>query len=388
MRGESGSLLGLPAVRALLVVSALGFTSYAVTLAALPSYAVAAGSPVAAAGTVTTVLLAVTVLTQATVPRSVARFGLGPVLGAGLLALGAPAPLYLLGDSLAWLCAVSAVRGAGFGVLTVLGSTIAAGVVPPGRRGESLGLYGLGLGLPTLAAVPGGVALTLDGRFPVVAALATLPVLAVLAVPALSRAVPAAVTGRTGLPSGPAVRASLAPSAVLLVVTLAGAGVVTFLPIARPTGSVATVALLAFGVVGALSRWGSGVLSDRMGTRGLMLPSLALGALGLVLLGTGLDRDGAVVAGAALFGVAFGTVQNTTLVVALARAGEGGMTAASAVWNGAYDAGTGVGALLVGVLAAQVGLGWSYGLLAGGLALVAPVALRVTRPERRPRSTG
>jgi predicted MFS family arabinose efflux permease len=378
---ETGAVWRVPAVRALLAASVLGFTSYAATLSALPSYAVRSGAGVAAAGLVTTVFLAATVLTQVAVPRLVARRGLGPVFAAGLLALGAPAPLYLLGDSLAWLSAVSTVRGAGFGVLTVLGSTIAARAVPESRRGEALGVYGLALAVPTLAAVPGGVALTLGGHFPVVAWLAAVPVLGLAAVPALVRAVPGAVTQASGQPSGPAVRVSLGPSAVLLVVTLAGAGLVTFLPIARPDGVVATAALLVFGVVGAVARWGGGVLADRVGSRVVLPPALLVGAGGLAALSLGLGSDVAVLLGAAAFGAAFGGVQNTTIVVAMARAGEHGTTTASAVWNAAFDAGTGIGALAVGVLAAALGLDLAYAVLAAALVLAVPLALRVTRPR-------
>jgi predicted MFS family arabinose efflux permease len=376
----TGSVWRLPAVRALLAASVLGFTSYAATLSALPSYAVRSGAGVAAAGVVTTVFLAATVLTQLAVPRLVARRGLGPVFGAGLVALGAPAPLYLLGDSLGWLSAVSTVRGAGFGVLTVLGSTIAARAVPEARRGEALGVYGLALAVPTLGAVPGGVALTLAGHFPVVAWLAAVPLLGLLAVPALVRAVPDVVTRSSGRPAGPAVRASLGPSLVLLVVTLAGAGLVTFLPIARPDGLVATAALLVFGVVGAVARWGGGVLADRVGSRVVLPPALLVGAAGLAALSLGLHDDVAVLLGAAAFGAAFGGVQNTTIVVAMARAGEDGTTTASAVWNAAFDAGTGIGALVVGVLAAALGLDLAYAVLAAALVLAVPAALRVTRP--------
>jgi predicted MFS family arabinose efflux permease len=376
----TGSVWRLPAVRALLAASVLGFTSYAATLSALPSYAVRSGAGVAAAGVVTTVFLAATVLTQLAVPRLVARRGLGPVFGAGLVALGAPAPLYLLGDSLGWLSAVSTVRGAGFGVLTVLGSTIAARAVPEARRGEALGVYGLALAVPTLGAVPGGVALTLAGHFPVVAWLAAVPLLGLLAVPALVRAVPDVVTRSSGRPAGPAVRASLGPSLVLLVVTLAGAGLVTFLPIARPDGLVATAALLVFGVVGAVAQWGGGVLADRVGSRVVLPPALLVGAAGLAALSLGLHDDVAVLLGAAAFGAAFGGVQNTTIVVAMARAGEDGTTTASAVWNAAFDAGTGIGALVVGVLAAALGLDLAYAVLAAALVLAVPAALRVTRP--------
>ena len=70
---------------------------------------------------------------------------LGPVLVAGLLAMGLPSPFYVLDDGLTWICSLSAVRGAGFAVLTVLGATLSARVAPPERRGESVGMYGLGI---------------------------------------------------------------------------------------------------------------------------------------------------------------------------------------------------------------------------------------------------
>ena len=74
--------------------------------------------------------------------------------------------------------------------------------------------------------------------------------------------------------------AALAPSGVLFVVTLAGGGLVTFLPIERPDGVLATVALLLFGLTGALTRWRAGLLADRLGSRRLMPLALAVAARG------------------------------------------------------------------------------------------------------------
>src|SRR3954465_13246632 len=228
-RGRSGviesgartSLWRLPALQALVGATTLGFASYCLALASLPAYAVAGGTGVTTAGAVTTVFLLVTIAVQMTVPALTARFGVGLVLVAGLLALGAPAPLYVLDDGLGWLCAVSAVRGAGFAVVTVLGSTLAALVAPPERRGESIGLYGLAIAVPNLVAVPAGVALVLAGHPAWLAWLAASPGLAPPLIPRLVRAVPPGSTsGHTG--SRRAALAALAPSAVLLVVTLAG----------------------------------------------------------------------------------------------------------------------------------------------------------------------
>jgi len=385
--GQRTSLWRLPAVRAMFAVTLLGISSYALLLSALPAYAASTGAGLVAAGSATTVFLVVTVLVQGTVPAAVRRWGLGPVLVVGLVALGLPAPFYLVDDSVGWLMAVSAVRGIGFAVVTVLGSTIAAQAVPLERRGESIGIFGLGAAVPSLVAVPGGTALTLAGHFSWVAVLAASSLLAVAFVPGLVRALgtPPAQPEPGG--SRAAVWAAAAPSLVLLVVTLAGGGLVTFLPIERPDGSLAAVALLLFGVSTAVCRWQAGVLVDRVGARLLLPASLLSGVAGMALVALGLTTTGAAAAVAVLtgvlaLGVAYGAVQNLTLVIALARAAEGQTTTVSAVWNACYDTGTAIGALAVGAVAAGVGLPLTYGLVAVLLVLVLPLAVTLPRALR------
>ncbi len=376
---DRASLWRLPAMRALVGATGLGFVGYCLTLASLPAYAVASGASADTAGVVTAVFLLVTVAGQSVVPALTARVGLGPVLAGGLFLLGAPSPLYVLDDGVVWLSAVSAVRGAGFAVLTVLGAVLAAQAAPPARRGEAIGLYGLAIAVPNLIAVPAGVALVLDGHAGWLAWLATSPVLALPLVPGLARTVH--WEGAAGGSSREAVRAALMPSAVLLLVTLAGGGLMTFLPIERPDGVLATAALLLFGVTGALARWRAGLLADRIGTRRLLPAALLVGAAGLAAVALGLEAtDAVVLAGAAVFGAGYGAVQNLTLVAAFARAGEGGSTAASALWNASFDAGTAAGALALGLVAAGVGLPWTYVLVAGVLLAALPLARVATRP--------
>jgi predicted MFS family arabinose efflux permease len=374
------SLVRSRGMQALIGVTVLGFASFCLTLASLPVYAVAGGASVRTAGVVTTVFLCATIAVQMTVPGLSSRFGIGPVLAGGLLAMGLPAPLYVLGDGVAWISALSAVRGAGFAVLTVLGATLAARVAPPGRRGESVGLYGLGIAVPNLLAVPAGAALVLDGQVAWLSWLAASPVLGLFLVPLLVRSVaPEAGPGPAGTRRA-AVRAALAPSAVLFAVTMAGGGVITFLPIERPDGVLATVALLVFGATGAVTRWRSGALADRLGSSGLLPVALAVAAAGLVVTAVGLNTGGAwIVVGAAVLGAGYGAVQNLTLVAAFARAGEQGATTASAMWNAAFDAGTAVGALALGFLAAGIGLDLTYVVVAALLAAAVPFASAAAR---------
>ena len=280
-------------MQALVGVTVLGFASYCLTLASLPVYAVGGGADESTAGVVTAVFLGVTIAVQLAVPALTARFGLAAVLVAGLVAIGAPSPLYALDDGVAWISALSAVRGAGFAVLTVLGATLAAQVAPPERRGESIGLYGLAIAVPNLIAVPAGVALVLDGHIGWLAWLGPPRCSACCWCPRLVRSLgPQREAGPVGTRRA-ALLAAVAPSAVLFVVTLAGGGLVTFLPIERPDGALATTALLLFGVTGALTRWRAGLLADRFGGgRGLTIASLAVGAVGMLLTALGLTAGG------------------------------------------------------------------------------------------------
>jgi MFS family permease len=379
----SESLWKSAAMRRLVAATFLGFISFALTLASLPSYAVRGGAGTSAAGLVTTVMLVVTVLVQSVVPALVARFGLARVLRAGLLLLGAPSPFLLVSHHLWWLLVVSAVRGIGFAVITVLGADLTSRIAPAERHGEAVGIYGLAIALPNLLAVPGGVALTVSGHFAVLAWLAAAPVLAIPLAAPLARGAQATSEPRHASASRGALLAVFGPALVLLVVTLAGGGLITFLPIERPSGPLASATLLVFGASGALTRWGAGLLADRVGSRVLLPLSLVLGAVGLCGVSVGLTTslgDAMVIISAALFGAGFGAVQNLTLILAFARAGAANSTTASAGWNAAFDAGTAAGALGVGaVAAAGAGLPWTYVGCALLMAVLIPLGVRVSR---------
>ena len=80
-------MLRIPGMPALVGMSLLGFTSFFLTLSALPVYAVDRGVPEALAGLVTTVMLMATVTAQLVVPTAVEKIGQRATLIIGLLAL-------------------------------------------------------------------------------------------------------------------------------------------------------------------------------------------------------------------------------------------------------------------------------------------------------------
>ncbi len=118
-----------PGMAPLALMTCAGFSGYALLLTVAPLWVVEGGATTAGSGLVNGVLLLFTVLTQLLVPRALRSFGWGPVLTVGLALLGLPGVLMALSSELAVVLALSAVRGVGFGVLTVTGSAAVAALV-------------------------------------------------------------------------------------------------------------------------------------------------------------------------------------------------------------------------------------------------------------------
>lgn len=376
---------------ALVLFSVTGFSGYAALLAVAPAWAVSGGASEAGAGLVNGVLLAATVLTQLLVPRLVRSCGTGPVLVAGLVLMGLAAPAYALSSALGPILAWSAVRGAGFGILTVMGSTIVARLVPPARRGEAIGVYGLAVAVPNLLLMPGSVLVAEEFGYGWAFAVASLPLLGVPAALALGRRLhEVEAAASEPVPSSSfdrrAVLPLLPPTLILFAVTMGGGALMTFAPQVGVGGGVAALVLLVLGVGAALARWLVGRLADRHGPQVFIAPLLVVCAVGLGLCAWAVARADALllVVGALVLGPAYGALQNLTLVVALAQVSAARIPTASAVWNIGFDAGTASGSVLAGAIAAAS----SFGVAFGVLAVTVAAALALTRVPRHDAARG
>src|SRR5699024_1280704 len=173
---------------------------------------------------------------------------------------------------------------------------------PAHRRGEAIGIFGLSAAIPMMLATAGGAALTLNGSFALVAALGAVPVATLVAAPWVNPT-PLGSAEATGI--GPVgLLRLLLPSGVLFVVTVAGGGLVTIVPLAGLGSGGAAAALLVYGGAGMVVRWRIGHLTDRIGHRMVYLVLLAAGVAGLALAAHGLltGTTATLYAGAAAFG--------------------------------------------------------------------------------------
>lgn len=95
---------------------------------------------------------------------------------------------------------------------------------------------------------------------------------------------------------------------------------------------------------------------------------LGIGAAGLAVIASGIGIGSVlgavvVVTGCVLLGVAYGALQNLTLVQAFAATGEHARGAVSVAWNVGFDTGTGLGSLVVGALASSFSFPTAFALM-------------------------
>ena len=361
-------------------------TSFFLLFSVLPMVASAAGVSSSGAGLITGSLLAGTVAAEAVAATAIRRFGYRIVVGAGALLLGLPALTLLTRQPQAVMMGVSVVRGFGFGLGGVATGALTATLLPPERRGEGLGLLGLVSGVPAIVALPAGVWLAGHHLAVVAAAMAAvtglMPLVAVRWLPGGHEARATAGEARRTVRAprmrgarrsvrlaGPALRLPV----IFAVATIAAGVVDSFLPLAKGIPSnLASAALLVSAITATLTRWRAGRYGDRHGHTRLLVPALAVAALGMAAM-MALGSPVAVFAGMVLFGAGFGVLESATFALLIEQLSE---ARASALWNLAYDAGYGAGPAVFGLICLHTGYPVAFALT-GALILVAvPVALR------------
>ena len=369
-----GSVWRVPGMPWLLGSAMLWFAGFALLVPVAPLWVIRGGSDDLGAGLVTGVMMACTVLAQLSMRRVLPGLGWRwtLVLGAGLL--GLPALGHLATDRLWPVIGLAALRGFGFGIVTVCGATAVASFVEPGRRGRALGALGLAIAAPQFILVPVAPWLAERAGFGLVFVLAVLPALAI----PLAWPIARAVGDRDRAPGddsghGPGARlwrVLAGPIAALVVITASGGAILTFTSHILASPALGFSGLLAFTGAAAVSRWGAGGIADRFGATPAIAPLLFTGALGLAAIGLRADsvHDSAgrvlVIAGLLVVGVAYGGLQNLTLTQAFAVAGEPARQSVSIAWNLSFDAGTGLGAFVVGAIATATSYSVAFAVLA------------------------
>ena len=352
---------------ALVYLASFGaLSSFYLMLGVTPLFAVDRGYGTFGGAVTTAVFMLATVAAELATTRVMRRIGAQQTLALGLALMTVPIFVLLLDASLITILLVSAVRGAGFAFVVIAGSTMVADLAPEGKRGEGIGLYGVIVGIPSIFALPFGVWLVDNVGFtPLFIASGSVLVLAVIT--ALIRLPVSPTQDITGMLHSLRVPGVLRLAIVFCIAALASGLLVTYTPLGFD-GSLAALALLASGLASTVTRWLAGRFGDRRDAQLLVVPALIVAIIGIAIV---LFAPVLVIVGSLLFGASFGVLQNTTIHLMFEATGPSGFGAVSAIWNIAFDAGLGLGALSFGLLTASYSLGVAAVLLLAAIALIA-----------------
>jgi MFS family permease len=305
------------------------------------------------------------------------------VIGAGIAGLSLAA--HALSDDPYLLLPLRMVNGVGLVLFVTAAFATVADLVPADRRGIAFGYLAMMNSLSQVYAPWLGLAIARTWGF--TPYFLTAAMVSGLAFLFSSRVVGGrgGVRVEGGLTAAALVsRSTLLPASLFLSLTVTFGAILAFLPLMAEDRELGNPGLffVLYGLVVVPLRPVAGAIADRYGRAVVFVPGLAMGGLAMLLLAAA-SMQWVMLAAAVLFGLGFGAAHTALLAWTVDRAGSERRGVAMSTFGLAWDAGSGVGALTFGLMAAFA----SYGLvftMAGALPLAAGMLFvlgsRLSRP--------
>jgi MFS family permease len=346
----------------------------------LPFHVVDLGGSRTQIGLVFSVMTVVSMVLRPAVGGWIDGFGARPVIVPGLAVLAVSAvALQAVGDPAA-VIAVMAVAGVGFALVGTPGSILAARASDAAHRGEALSLYYLASSFAIAVAPPLALGLRALGGIPLGYAVVAVFLAVILAlVLALPHSIAAAVT-RARARFAPVSRSALRASSGLVLASFGYSSMYAFVPLYAVGRGQGHVVVWFFAVYSAwVIVWRAALrrLSDRIGRRAVIVPAMALTALGYFVLAlppTPVSLIGAAVILASGASVLYPTL--VALVLDLAPERERGV--AMGTVSAAWDLGVVLGSALIGFVADRVSFGAGFAVAGAAAGAGTIVFVRTT----------
>lgn len=368
------------------VLTSLGslflFTSFYLLLPTMPLFVRELGGLEAHVGLATGVFNITAVLVRPVAGGLLDRYGRRPFLlgGVALFALS----MYSYGwvGGVASLLLLRIVHGVGWAFGTTSATSAVADIVPPARRGEGMGWYGLAM---TLAMAVGPLLATwifagwsFPGVFLAGTGVALLSLLSV-SIPRYPFRPAAERRGFTWLD-----RATLPVAVTVALLTFAYGALTTFLPLFAVTLDVNPgTFFLVYAMALTSARPLAGTLSDRRGETTVVVPAIILVTLALLVLSSATGLAG-VLAAAVLYGAGFGSAHPALQAALLRMVPRERFGVASASFSTAFDLGIAVGSSMSGWVAEGFGYRPVFAVAALPVALSLLAFLALVRPRLSP----
>ena len=290
------------------------------------------------------------------------------MLGLGIFVLSVGTMGFI--TSILLLIIIRIIQGIGWGFSTTATGTIATDLIPPKRRGEGMGYFGLS-GNIALAFGP-ALGLTLVGKISFISLFlicATLGFVALLLSSTIRyKKVETSPDKTTTLKFDIFEKTALQPSLLLFFITVTFGGIATFLPVYTLEKNVTGIEsyFLVYALFLMLSRTFAGKIYDNKGHTYVFPPGTILIIIAMFLLAW-LPNTTVLLIAASLYGLGFGSVQPALQAWAVDKAANNRKGMANATFFSFFDVGVGLGAILFGQLAFLFGYQSIYLTSAGSV---------------------
>jgi predicted MFS family arabinose efflux permease len=290
-------------------------------------------------------------------------------------------------SGIAFLFLMRIIQGVGWGFSTTASGTIATDLIPPRRRGEGMGYFGLSGNValamgPTLGLAL-AAAITFKQLFLISAALgiAAFFLASRITYKKVEQSEEKTVKRRWDVYE----KSALQPSLLLLFITITFGGIATFLPLYSAQKGIAGIEwyFFIFAVTLMLSRSFAGQLYDKKGHGAVFLPGTFLIMIAMILLAW-LPNSLVMFIAAGLYGFGFGSVQPALQAWAVQDAPMNRKGMANATFFSFFDLGVGVGAMAFGQIGHWLGYGSIY--IASAISVFASILLYILMMKKTVRT--
>ncbi|MEN1966790.1 MFS transporter [Lentibacillus sp. N15] len=264
------------------------------------------------------------------------------------------------------------VQGVGWGFSTTAGGTIATDLIPPKRRGEGMGYFGLSGNLalafgPSLGLTLAGI-ISFTHLFLICAFIGLVAFL--LSSKIRYKKVEQLPNKTTTVKFDIFEKTALQPSVLLFFITVTFGGIASFLPLYAAQKHIEGIEFyfLVYALFLMISRTFAGKIYDKKGHEYVFLPGTVMIVIAMVLL-SWLPNLTTMLIAAGFYGLGFGSVQPALQAWAVDKASNNRKGMANATFFSFFDLGVGLGAMIFGQLAFMFGYSAIYATGAGSVVL-------------------
>lgn len=273
------------------------------------------------------------------------------LVGLGIFVLSTGA--FGIAGGLVFLFILRIIQGVGWGLSTTASGTIATDLIPPKRRGEGMGYYGLSGNL-ALAMGP-TLGLALVGYLSFTQLFLICGVLGAVAIALSSRirfkpVEPGTTSNHKKLDLYE--KTALPPSILLLFITVTFGGIASFLPLYTVKKGIEGIEwyFLLYAIALLISRTFAGKLYDQKGHR-FVFPAGSIMIMAAMILLAWVPNSTILYLAAIIYGLGFGTVQPALQAWSVQNSPISRRGMANATFFSFFDLGVGMGAIVFGQIA-------------------------------------